>query len=297
MANRGKGGIFGLIATFGIALIIGGGLLSVAKMNNINSISDLYNYSKRHSDGVKKCYDNNGQGCVTLPSIDQNSKPEPNEFKLTDKDLDYSGPKKGISYLQETAKVKKDRVLDNLDKLKIGVVEKVKFNEKDWRHWSLESKDNYCWTTKSEVLYSQSITDTISLVDSNHNSTKDKAKACAINKGKWTDPYSGDLISNPSEMTIDYIIPLSVANSIGGYKWTPEQKAQYANDTKNTMIAVSKDSKTDRKDADIDKFKLKNDKYKCEFAKSYTAIATKYNLSPTQKTKDVIGKIITSCSK
>lgn len=292
--RKGKG-LISLLVSFGLVAVIGGSLLAIARMNNINSLEDLYSYTKRHSDKVKDCYEAEGKGCVTLPAPPSEQPKEEN--RLSDEELNYNGPEKGIAFLQDEAKLKKDYSVNKLNEIKTTKLSKAKYNEEEWPHWALVSGANDCWTTKKEVLAKQAIPGTVKYLDKNHKETTDKSKACAIISGKWTDPYTGKEIDKVEDIDVDHIIPLKIINSLGGDSWTAEKRLNYANDIESVLIVASKESIKKRNGEDLSKFTLANKSYKCEFAKSYTGIASKYELSITEKTKDELSKWLNTCTK
>ena len=59
--------------------------------------------------------------------------------------------------------------------------------------------------------------------------------------GKWLDPYTGQIFTNPGDLDIDHMVPLAEAHRSGADTWTAEQREDYANDLFHTdgLIAVS----------------------------------------------------------
>lgn len=296
--NRRKGPM-SYVLSFLTAIIVLGGVVAVLKINNIKSVDDLYLFSKKKSDDIEQCYKNKGKDCVVIPNNSSSNNTATNEEqdKLSDKELGYKGPSDGQAYMQDAIKLQKKSVSELLDKIKTMKPNKVKFNEKEWGYWALASESNDCWTTKEEVLAKQAVPDSLEFVDKNHNKTKDKSQACSITKGMWIDPYSGDKIKDVKDMTVDHIVSLKQANKMGGNNWDSNKKSEFANDMDLVMLAVSKKSKDDKGDKSPSEYTPKNKKYKCEFAKNYTLINDKYELSVTEKDKKELSELISKCNK
>lgn len=295
MAGGKRGGVMGIVTSLALAAIVGGGLLGIARMNNIHSIKDIYTLSKEKSDKVNECYSSGRENCqIIAPEPGGSTAPVNNQ--LSDDELGYSGPKKGIAYLQNEAKLKKDYLLGELKKLQVGKENKNSFKMEEWPHWALISDSSTCWTSRKEAMANQAISGSLKFIDKNHKETKDKAKACAITAGKWTDPYTGKPIDKLEDVGIDHIVPLQVANSLGGNEWSTEKRLQYANDTQSVLIVTSKDSLKKRKNQDLAKFVPENKKYQCEFAKSYTGVSVKYGITITEESKEVLTKLLSNCN-
>lgn len=67
------------------------------------------------------------------------------------------------------------------------------------------------------------------------------------NKDVWICPYTGKIITNPSELDIDHIVPLKWAWYHGADKWTDEKRMLFANDGAN-LLAVHGPSNRSKRD-------------------------------------------------
>lgn len=279
-----------------ILVVILGAVMAFFRINNIDSLESFYQVARNKSVQTKECYESKGKGCITLPNIDSGETTLADGL-LTDKDLGYKGPSGGDSFIQDSAKMSKDFVLAALDKATINKPNKVEFKLSDWAYFAPVNEENPCWTTKKEVLARQAIPESLKFKDINHKETKDKSKACTISEGTWIDPYTGDKIKSPDEMTVDHIITVTHANKMGGADWDADKKKSFANDVDNVLLAVSKDSKKARGNKSAKDFSPENKKYKCEFAKNYTIASNKYELSMEEKEKTSLSKLIVECKK
>ena len=58
--------------------------------------------------------------------------------------------------------------------------------------------------------------------------------------GKWKDPYTGRIFTDPSQLDIDHVIPLKEAWESGAKTWSRKKKREFANalDNPDHLIAV-----------------------------------------------------------
>ena len=86
------------------------------------------------------------------------------------------------------------------------------YSRGDWRHWI--DADDDCEDTRQEVLLSESTLGT---------EFKDSRK-CEVATGSWTDPYTGEVFTNPRDLDIDHMVPLVNAHRSGGHAWDDQAK-------------------------------------------------------------------------
>lgn len=182
--------------------------------------------------------------------------------------------------LDEVNKKIYDTAKAKLETIKISEPEKVSYDRAEWKHW--ESFGSSCWNVREEALYRQAEKGTIKLLDKNKNITKDKNQACYVASGKWVDPYSNEVFTQPAELDLDHIIPLSFAAQHGGQTWSPEIKKQFANDIEENLLIVSARENRSKSDKGPSKYMPVNDDYHCQYAIKWINISNKYKLSITE---------------
>ena len=89
------------------------------------------------------------------------------------------------------------------------------YNRKQWKHWTDDNKD--CENTRAEVLIRDSIEDVVL----NEN--------CTVTSGYWHDSYSEFSYGVAKSVDVDHVVPLHNAYQSGGWAWTKDKKAKYAN--------------------------------------------------------------------
>ncbi len=306
--KKGKKGIGSLALDFIMVILVLGGVLAFFRVTGITDGALLMSWARNKSTATENCYKNKGKGCVTVPTGDSNgaqstsketndsSSTKPNKI-VSDEILHYTGPSSGKPYLDSAAKFTKDTAKELLGNL--GLQEKTKtIKVKDLTEWSVGAplSKTSCWSSKDEVLYSQSAKGSVKLVDKDRKEVKNKATACSIKSGTWVDPYTGNKIKDKEDATVDFIIPIDVVNSSGGSDWTSEKKREYSNDT-SALLVMSKKTQKEKGSKTIKDFSPKGKVEKCTLAKNYISVASKYSLNIDKKDKEALDKIITSCNR
>lgn len=187
------------------------------------------------------------------------------------------------------------RASSNLDSIKVGS-STVAYNRDEWKHWD---KAGSCgnWDVRREVLSVEAVKGSLVLVDANGKETSDKSKACDVKSGKWHDPYTGKAYTDPKELDIDHMIPLSYAASHGGQAWSAEKKRQYANDMGNAnhLIAVQAGANRTKGDKGPSRWKPSNTDYHCSYAVSWVSVASAWGLSMDKADVDAIREMLKTC--
>lgn len=225
----------------------------------------------------------------------------------------YKGPESGEPYVNNAGLVNKDAshiMLETLGKVpdKEDSKKDVGYSRAEWKHWT-GSEDRSCWNTREEILYRDAVPGTINLVNKQKDATDKYEEGCALgtpieedgrikvsteNSGEWIGPYNGKKITDSSEVDIDHVIPLSNAARNGGQEWSAEKKEAFANDPDNLLATSAKENRT-KGDKGPGKYMPPNKSYQCQYAKTYIAVAYKYDLTITESDYKELNKTIKSC--
>jgi hypothetical protein len=73
----------------------------------------------------------------------------------------------------------------------------VAYDRADWPHWV--DADGDCQDTRQEVLVAESEI-AVEFRD---------ARRCTVARGRWRCPYTGQVITDPHELDVDHLVPLS----------------------------------------------------------------------------------------
>ena len=108
-----------------------------------------------------------------------------------------------------------------------------------FKHW-VDADHDGC-NTRKEVLQQEAITQPT------------KTGTCTLIGGKWLSPYDNVIYYDQAKLDIDHLVPLSEAWKSGAWRWTPEQRQNYANDLQDprALIAVTASLNRQKSDSDI----------------------------------------------
>lgn len=188
----------------------------------------------------------------------------------------------------------KEELINKLNNLNVvSSYNKVPYIRTEWKHWDMVEGSN-CWSIREEALYQQAEPKSIVLLDKNHKETKNKAKACSIKSGVWKDPYTNQVIKDPTKTDLDHTSPLAATARAGGQDWSKEQKERFANDLDH-LVVTSPRANRQKGDKTPSEWLPEKKSSWCNYSKIYINILSKYNLNITQKDKDVLNKNISSC--
>lgn len=91
----------------------------------------------------------------------------------------------------------------------------------------------------------------------------------------YTDPYTGNHISDVKDTDYDHIIPLAYAHNHGGSSWSPEKKKRFADDPSNGVCVNRHDNRAKGAKGPSEWMPERNQKWYCE---QWLRIAKEWNL-------------------
>lgn len=325
-----KGGIGGAI--FGIiwALVVIGGVLAVLQQVNVNDSEGAVAYIRDKSTYYFECIPAGDCGLpklveeistpidkedviVTLPNREDGFKLD--EILLDNTTPGYEGPSAGLPFVNNAGLVNKEASLGMLSTLKTVLdtedeEKDVGYSRSEWKHW-IGTEGRPCWSTREEILYRNAVPGTVKLVNKSKMATTEYNEACAIGipvveedggiviesegSGVWIDPYSDEEFTNPSDLDIDHIIPLSNAARNGGQNWSAELKEEFANDPDNLLAVSASENRSKSDKGPAEYMPVRKSEYRCQYSKAYTTIAYKYGLTITESDLSVLEQNINSC--
>ena len=144
-----------------------------------------------------------------------------------------------------------------------------KYNRKEWKHWIDSDRD--CLDTRNEILHMRS-----------KISAKLNARGCKVVSGIWEDYYYPTQLKETKMIDIDHLIPLKNAHENGGFDWTQNERAIFANDPEN--LVITNRSYNRKKGAKgIDSWLPVHKIYACKYIHDWIKIKKKYRLKITNK--------------
>ena len=161
-----------------------------------------------------------------------------------------------------------------------------RYDRGDWRHWI--DADGDCQDTRQETL----------IAESSVPVTFKNGDSCRVASGRWTDPYTGEVVDDPGKLDIDHVVPLANAHVSGGHSWSAERKEAYANslayrghlEATTALANKKKGSKTPAEWQPPDRT------YWCQYATDWAVIKREWRLTATDKEADALCKMLTTCA-
>ena len=122
-------------------------------------------------------------------------------------------------------------------------------------------------------------------------------RGCRVVSGRWLDPYTGQIFTNPSDLDIDHMVPLAEAHRSGAATWTAEQRQNYANDLfhVDTLIAVSASANRSKGDRDPALWLPPNESYDCEYVRKWVVVKATWGLTMDAEEASAVADVLRGC--
>lgn len=184
----------------------------------------------------------------------------------------------------------------SLGSLKQAESDNIAYNRDEWNHW-ITSGSNSCWNVREAVLFDEAEKGSAVLNDKAGNVVDSESKACSIVSGKWTDPYTGEVFTDPAKLDIDHMIPLSYTAQHGGQAWDSKKKEKYANDMSygNHLIAASAGANRSKSDQGPSSWQPANTAYHCEYAVNWITVSKNYSLTVAPSDAAALQQMLATC--
>jgi hypothetical protein len=103
---------------------------------------------------------------------------------------------------------------------------------------------------------------------------------CGSDTGTWVSPYDGERESDPSDLDVDHLVPLSEAWASGAFGWSPARRASFSNDLRPyALIAVTASSNRSKSDGDPAEWMPEVDRFGCQYLARWVAVKYRWSLS------------------
>jgi hypothetical protein len=126
------------------------------------------------------------------------------------------------------------------------------------------------------------------------------ATGCRVKSGTLNDPYTGATIqytsAHASAVQIDHVVALGAAWAQGAWdntKWTPQRRAQFANDPRN-LLAVDGPTNQKKSDDTAEKWAPRPE-YRCAWSVKVVTVKAAYKLTVTAVEKDALNRMLGTC--
>lgn len=154
--------------------------------------------------------------------------------------------------------------------------------KRDVHYGSWLKDEDSCLNTRAKVLVRDS-TSTVTFAPN----------GCAVDSGKWDDPYTGLPHEKAKDVQIDHVVALKNSYMTGGHEWTPAKRCLYANYMGNKfhLLPVNGAENMKKGDTTPNQYVPPNKEYTCEFIKNWLSIKVIWALRITPKEGAAIQKI------
>ena len=97
-------------------------------------------------------------------------------------------------------------------------------------------------------------------------------------RGRWRDPYTGNVHVAAQEIDIDHVVPLFYARERGANRWEPETQRRFANDSAN-LLPVGAMVNRSKGAAGPLEWLPPSEAFACEYLLRFARVADRYDLS------------------
>lgn len=140
------------------------------------------------------------------------------------------------------------------------------YERSQWGRWYDADKD--CQDTRQEVLIAEG-TDIV--LDE---------RGCKVLSGKWTCPYTGEVLTDPSKLDIDHMVPLRAAHAAGGWEWERARKKAYYNDLsyEHHLVATSASANRSKGSRTPMEWMPTREAFHCEYLRAWVKVKENWRL-------------------
>ena len=164
----------------------------------------------------------------------------------------------------------------------------AKYDRDHWRHWIDVDRD--CQNTRAEVLITESMAP-VSFAP------RDDGGECRVISGHWVGPWTGQVFTDASDVSIDHHVPLGQAHESGGWRWDAERKRAYANDLTlpASLQATSAPVNYSKGKQPPDEWRPDQAASWCRYAADWIAVKQKWDLTVTSSEVTALEEMLATC--
>lgn len=127
--------------------------------------------------------------------------------------------------------------------------------------------DDDCMNTRHEILNTLST-----------GATATAKNGCTVQHGRWIDPYTNQIFTNPKLLDIDHMVPLAWAHAHGAADWTTQARVSFANDPVN-LFAVEASVNREKGAKGPLEWLPPNRSYHCEYVTRFHRLVLRFGLT------------------
>jgi hypothetical protein len=104
-----------------------------------------------------------------------------------------------------------------------------------------------------------------------------------VTSGRWVDPYSTEVFTDPKDLDIDHFVPLQNVHLSGGWDWDNQKRKDYANnlDDREHLLAVKASLNRQKGAKGPEQWKPPNQDFWCEYGREWEQVKATWHLTTT----------------
>lgn len=159
------------------------------------------------------------------------------------------------------------------------------YDRDEWRYWRDEDGD--CQDARQETL----------IAEADGPLTYETEEQCRVETGRWVDPYTLAVFTDPGDLDVDHVVPLANAHRSGGWAWSRERKTAYANDLEfaGHLVAVDKSANRAKGSYGPEDWRPENEAHWCDYAMDWLRIKDKWELTATDREWVALREMLNTC--
>ena len=123
------------------------------------------------------------------------------------------------------------------------------------------------------------------------------ADGCFVESGRWTDPYSGEVLTSAADATIDHLVPLAEGHRAGAWVWDLDTKIRFTNDlAPGALVVVSGETNQSKADKSPDQWVPAVETARCGYAIDWIDKKARWGLTMTRAEHDAVAALVQACT-
>lgn len=173
---------------------------------------------------------------------------------------------------------------DQVEQLKVAQAASMDGYSRDrFDHWIAQPKAGKNCNTREAVL-------------ARDGANVQTDNRCQATSGSWTSSYTGEKITDDSDVDIDHMVPLANAWRSGANEWTDAEREKFANDMDlPQLVAVDSSSNRSKGDQDPSTWKPSTKGQWCDYAGDWVEVKNAYDLTVTEAEKQALHEMLATC--
>jgi len=120
---------------------------------------------------------------------------------------------------------------------------------------------------------------------------------CRVETGRWTDPFTGNLLETAGEATIDHHVPLAEAHRADAWRWDNDTKVRFAHDgTPGALEVVGGSVNKSKADKTPDKWLPPLEAAHCSYAINWVNVKTRWALTVASPEAGALEVAVGTCT-